>query len=106
MISFIRGLLLLSCAATVGIATQCEAKSKHKEDKAKHKVEKAERREARHKEKAERKERRKAKDAPVVIIQPTEKATIIETPKVVIEQPVIEVPAVEQAAPIGERVNK
>jgi hypothetical protein len=103
MKSFIRSLFILAFACTLGIAAQGEAKSKHKEHKEKHTQEKHERREQRHKEKAERKERRKHKDAPVVIILPAEKPVAIETPKVIIEQPVIELPVVDQAAPIGER---
>lgn len=107
MKSFIRNLALVACAVTFGITAQGEAKSKeHKDHKEKHRQEKHERREARHKEKAERKERRKEKHAPVVIIQPVEKPRIIETPKVVVEQPAVELPVVDKIAPIGERAIK
>ena len=105
MKSLIRTMLVLSCALTVCIATQVEAKSKHKEQKELHRKEKAERREQRHKDKAERKENRKHKHDPVVVLPPVV-TPAVENPPVVLEQPIVDSVKVELPAPVGERASK
>ena len=102
MKSFIRNLALFIAICSFGLTAHAEAKSKHKEKEQCEKdcltkcekreqryQKKLEKKEAKHKEKAEKKERRKEKESPVVVIQPSDTAIIIETPKVEIDQAVV-----------------
>lgn len=104
MKSFIRALVILASACTLGIAAQGEAKSKSKEGnepkvKSERHEKKLERKERKRKEKCEKKcgylkkcEERKQNDFVPFPID--------EIPKV---EPVIELPVIEQPTPIGER---
>lgn len=109
MKSFVRNLALFVCAATIGIAAQCHAKSKTKDKEHKVKSERhekrLERKERKRQEKCEKKcgylkkcEERKQNDFPPFPID--------QIPKNEIVQPVGELPVIEQATPIGERILK
>lgn len=92
MKSFIRNLALFVCAATIGIAAQGEAKSKHKDKEHKEKSSKSEKKSRKH----DKKHRKDVKIAPE---EKKEEPKI--TPDIVIEHPVVELPAI-----VGERAIK
>ena len=91
MKSLIRTLLVLSCALTIGIATQVEAKSKHKDKEHKEKT---------HKEKHGKKDKNKD---PVPEIKKEEPKPL---PPLPVEQPIEAAIVVESPAIIGERLSK
>lgn len=117
MKSFIRNFALFICICSLGLASQVEAKSKHKDkeqcerdclskcDKREKRYQKKlEKKEKRHAEKAEKKERKRVKEEQPIVISPSDKPIIIETPKVEIKEAVIDV-GTDQPVVVGERKN-